>query len=640
MNSFTFSFNEDSFNKIFPFYILVNEHLEITLFGNSLAKLYPSLKRGEKFQDFFSIKRPYTEVVTAETLRENLNQLVIFKSFNNASLVMRGQFEAMGGCFLFVGSPWFVTIEEVKNNNLNIFDFANYDSLLDLLQIVKTQEMTTLELKEQLTINDEQKEELKRDREELNRLSLVASANRNAIVFTHPDAKIFWCNDAYLSMTGYRREEVIGKTPIEVGLTSTTSHVTIKEMTSLFYSGQPFDIEIAHGKKDGTTMWARTTGQPVLDKNGKVVQYFAMIEDMTIAKQNEEQMFLLSLIAEKNINAIIICDKKGKIEWVNSSFTQMSGYSSEELIGKMPEMVLRGPDTDEATILDFYEQIQKGESYNCELLHYTKTGKEYWVKVQGQALYSKSGKVTRYFALEEDITEKKLLENQKEVLLQSLEKSNHELEDYAQIVSHDLKSPLRSINSLIAWIKEENEGKLTEDAMLYFSMIENKLEKMDDLIQGILTYSKIDKTDIAKENVNLNEVVGNIINIIHIPDHIKVAIKEKLPIIKADRFRMQQLFQNLISNAVNYIDKPEGFVEIGMQKQEKHYVFYVKDNGPGIDKKNHEKIFKMFQSLTNHEKSTGIGLSIVKKIIDTYKGQIWIESEPGKGTIFYIQLPL
>ena len=169
-------------------------------------------------------------------------------------------------------------------------------------------------------------------------------------------------------------------------------------------------------------------------------------------------------------------------------------------------------------------------------------------------------------------------------------------------------------------------------------MIEDKLEKMDHLIQGVLTYSKIDKTDIAKENVNIHEVVTNILSIIHIPSHIRVEIKNNLPVLKADRFRIQQLFQNLISNAVNYIDKPEGFVVINVKEAKDHFVFSVADNGPGIAEENQEKIFKIFQSFSKNERSTGLGLSIVKKIIDNYGGKIWIESELGKGTAFYIKL--
>jgi signal transduction histidine kinase len=116
-------------------------------------------------------------------------------------------------------------------------------------------------------------------------------------------------------------------------------------------------------------------------------------------------------------------------------------------------------------------------------------------------------------------------------------------------------------------------------------------------------------------------------------------VNKELPIVNADRFRMQQLFQNIISNAVNYNDKPEGTVEVDYEENESSYIFSIKDNGTGIATENQEKIFNVFQSyVANNEKSTGLGLSIVKKIVDMYNGRIWLESDLGKGTTFFIEL--
>jgi len=639
MSNFTFSFNEENFSQVFPFYILLDTSLIIQSQGKSLSKFYPALGPGVNFASHFRVKRPYIDHFTATCVHEIINQLTILECTAHPELVLRGQFEVMGDKLLFVGSPWMSSVEEVKQRNLNIFDFANYDPQLDLLQILRKQELTTLEFKEQLKINTEQKEELRRDREELNRLSLVASNNDNAIIFTHPNAEIFWCNDAYIKLTGFSMEEIIGKTPVEIGRTELTDDEALTEMVGHFYRGESFDVEIAHGKKDGTYFWTRAQGQPIYDDNGKVVQYFAMIQDMTDDKEREEQLVILSLIAQKNINAVLICNSDNTTEWVNPSLNLLTGYSNKELIGVDPASLLSGPETDVDTLAYVYSQLNKGEPFSCEIVNYHKSGRKYWVRVQGQGMYNANGELTRYFAIQEDITNKKSMEVQKEELLRSLEKSNRELEDYAQIVSHDLKSPLRSINSLIAWIKEENEGNLAESTLEYFDMIDNKLEKMEHLIQGVLTYSKIDKTDIAKENVDTHEIVSNIITMIHIPANILVSINGTLPVIRADRFRTQQLFQNLISNAVAYIDKTEGYVEVGSKDTKASIIFYVSDNGMGIAKENHDKVFKIFQSLTKNEKSTGLGLSIVKKIIENYKGKVWIESEKGKGTTFYVEIP-
>ncbi len=230
------------------------------------------------------------------------------------------------------------------------------------------------------------------------------------------------------------------------------------------------------------------------------------------------------------------------------------------------------------------------------------------------------------------------INKQREELLKNLEKQNQSLNEYAHIVSHDLKSPLRSIHSLITWIKEDNEKSFNEKTNNYFSLIQKKVEKMNHLIQGILTYSKIDKVDIVLEDVDLNDQVNNIINMIFIPSHIEIIIKNKLPVIRNDGFRMQQLFQNLISNAINFNDKPSGTVEISYVEEEDHFVFSIKDNGVGISKKNQTKIFQIFESINDDDKSSGIGLSIVKRILDNSNEKIWLDSQENIGTTFFFTL--
>jgi signal transduction histidine kinase len=146
---------------------------------------------------------------------------------------------------------------------------------------------------------------------------------------------------------------------------------------------------------------------------------------------------------------------------------------------------------------------------------------------------------------------------------------------------------------LISWIKEEN-GNFDAPTQKYFSLIEHKVEKMDHLIEGILTYSKIDKETSKLEIIDTHEIVQSIIDIIHLPDHITVSIISSLPRIKADKFRIQQLFQNLIGNAVNYIDKEQGLVEVAATQDGDTYVFSIKDNGVGMPKEIHSKIFETF----------------------------------------------
>lgn len=230
------------------------------------------------------------------------------------------------------------------------------------------------------------------------------------------------------------------------------------------------------------------------------------------------------------------------------------------------------------------------------------------------------------------------INKQREALLNELAHQNQELSDYAHMVSHDLKSPLRSIDTLTAWLKQDYSESLDQTGKENLKLIRNNVEKMDLLIKGILDYSTIDKNKTELYNVNLNVLVKDILNIIEIPNHIKVLIKQPLPTVKGDKYRLQQLFQNLITNAINYNNKEKGYVEIGFEDQEPFWQFYIKDNGKGIEEKYFEKIFKTFQKLENNPSSTGIGLSIVKKIVDVYGGKIWLKSAVNKGTTFFFTL--
>ncbi len=228
---------------------------------------------------------------------------------------------------------------------------------------------------------------------------------------------------------------------------------------------------------------------------------------------------------------------------------------------------------------------------------------------------------------------------ERDKLLTKLEQNNEELKNFAHVVSHDLKSPLRSMSALISWIKEDNDDIFDEETSNNCNLLLAKIHKMDSLINGILKYSSIDKVEKGYKNVNIQEVVQEIIETIFIPETFTIDIKNKLPILPGDKFRYQQLFQNLISNAIKYNDKDKGIIEIDVQENKDTYLFSVKDNGMGIDKKYHAKIFEVFETLGQHnENSTGIGLSIVKKIIDLYEGKIWIESESKKGTTFFFEL--
>ncbi|MEN8885181.1 MAG: PAS domain S-box protein [Winogradskyella sp.] len=343
-----------------------------------------------------------------------------------------------------------------------------------------------------------------------------------------------------------------------------------------------------------------------------------------------------SIIANMNLGLVEV-DNDDKILMINQSFEEMSGYTEKEIIGKCGIEIF--PVIGEKEIITReHVKRREGSSSSYEIKVNTKSGDiRHWL-ISGAPNYNINGEVVGSIGIHLDITDLKNLQLQKENLLSKLERSNDELQEYAHIVSHDLKSPLRSIDALISWIKEDNKGNLDDVTLQNFSHIGTTLEKMEQLISDVLEYSSVGADDAVKEDVDIDILIKELINILYVPDHISITVDSKLPVLRGYKTKLQQLFQNLISNAVKFIDKPKGKITINVSLSDDCYQFSVADNGIGIEEKFHDKIFKIFHSLNKSKESTGIGLSIVKKIVNLHKGDIWLESTPGLGTTFYFTL--
>ena len=221
-----------------------------------------------------------------------------------------------------------------------------------------------------------------------------------------------------------------------------------------------------------------------------------------------------------------------------------------------------------------------------------------------------------------------------------LEIVNKDLNDFAYVVSHDLKAPLRAVSQLSSWISRDYNDVLDENGKEQLSLLAGRVKRMDSLINGILQYSRIGRIKKKDRQVDLNVLVKDVIDVIAPPDHIHITINNRLPAILCDMTRMEQLFQNLIGNAVKFIDKPKGEIEIGCIDEETQWKFHISDNGTGIDEKYHDKIFQIFQTLNtdDDQENTGIGLSLVRKIVELYGGEVWLESKLGEGSVFFFTL--
>ena len=480
--------------------------------------------------------------------------------------------------------------------------------------------------------------------ESKNRLSALVLNLNSGIVLEDENRKIVLSNTKFCELMNIvaKPNDLLG---MDCGIASEQNKTQFKSPTSFI---ERMD-EIVKDKKAVFGDQLEMIDGKIIERNympiivgGKIKGYLWTFRDITLEKN-----YSLSLEAQKakysniiaNMNlGLVELNTDNEILMVNQSFTEMSGYSEEELLGKIESDIFPVENNLETLKSEKIKHNVGGESSSYEIK--TKCSKghtRHWL-VSSAPNYNLAGEVVGSIGINLDITELKKLQLQKESILKELEDSNNQLHEYAHIVSHDLKSPLRSIDALVTWIKADNEGKFDEMTLQNFDLVETTLETMESLISDVLEYSSAGSNTQEVEDVDLNVTLNDLKKILFIPENISVNILKKLPVVKGDKTKFQQLFQNFISNAIKFCDKKIGLVEIDYINNNTFHQFSIKDNGIGIEKKYHDKIFQVFHSLNKREDSTGIGLSIVRKIIDLHEGDVWLESEPNKGTTFYFTI--
>lgn len=229
--------------------------------------------------------------------------------------------------------------------------------------------------------------------------------------------------------------------------------------------------------------------------------------------------------------------------------------------------------------------------------------------------------------------------DEKSILLKDLEAQNESLNNYIHMVSHDLKTPIRNIHALMSWILEEEKCKFSENSKTNCNLVADNLTKMDNLISGILSHATVEQNTEKRSNIDMQSLLGDIIKKLEIPEKVSLHINNNLPVIPIQKLWAEQIFINLIENAVTateHIDNPK--IEIDFIEDEEFWKFSVKDNGKGIPEKHKVKIFEMFSKLENGSNAAGVGLALVKKITGLLNGNVWLESKTDMGSTFYITL--
>ena len=359
-------------------------------------------------------------------------------------------------------------------------------------------------------------------------------------------------------------------------------------------------------------------------------------------EKTEEAAFTTKRLEEvvSSITEVLVqLDRDGNIIYLNNAWEVVTGYSVADSLNKN-WMDFTIPHASKTKIAELFNAGTKNVEDTVKILTADKTEK--WLGISMSHHISADHRHVGYIGTFVDISERVEAEKKLKSYMRDLEKINAELDQFAYVVSHDLKAPLRAINNLSEWIEEDIGDIIQGDTKDQFKLLRGRVHRMESLINGILSYSRAGRIKTVKERFLVKTVVDDLCETFRMKSSIKFVVEgdSELELI-SEKITLTQILQNFISNGIKYNDKKDIVITIGWKDTETDTEFFVRDNGPGISPEFHDKIFVIFQTLQSRDEveSTGVGLAIVKKIMEEKGGIIRVESIMTEGTTFFFSWP-
>jgi PAS domain S-box-containing protein len=489
------------------------------------------------------------------------------------------------------------------------------------------------------------------------RYAQILDSVQDMVFCKAPGSVVVYANKAACEYYGMALEQLHGITDVPYNQLDYTQQY-LQDDLQVFTTGQPIEVlEEPNVRADGETRFFHTIKSPIFDTNGNVVQIVGVSRDITERKQEREirdRALAEAQAARAELQGVFmqapaaIATTRGSnhvTETANPLYMQI--VNKREMLGKPAREIF--PELQGQGFFELLDQVYaSGEPFVGKemraMFDRNSDGileESFWNFVY-QPLVDAEGKVygimTHAVEVTEQVRSRQEIEKKAEELVQmtqALERSNRDLDQFAYIASHDLKAPLRAIATLSEWIEEDLADKLTEDSREHLNLLRGRVHRMEALINGILQYSRAGRVQQQIEAVNVSSLLSEVIELLDPPPEVAIVV-ESMPTLQTERVPLQQVFMNLIGNAIKYANRSDMCIQVGVRELGTYYEFSVADNGQGIEPKYHQKIWGIFQRLEARDKveGTGIGLSVVKKIVESRGGRVWVESTPGTGATF------
>ena len=527
----------------------------------------------------------------------------------------------------------------------------NRSILIDVIERERQRAMIDKQTR-QLTLQAEKLAEQQKEQVRLTRqMAALLDSTEAGFYGMDTGGNCTFVNKAGARMLGYKAKELIGRQMHQM------VHYRRRDGSPYPQNECPIFLASQRGKsasaddevfwrRDGTQLAVEYSTSPIIEDGkhlGAVVAFADITQRIASQRAIKESEERKSAVLRSTLDSIISMDARGVVIEFNPAAVRAFGYAREEAVGNQLADLIIPERFRNAHHAGLARYLATGEAHvlgqRLELPAVRKDGSEF----QAELTITKSeieGEPT-FTGVLRDITQRKEQETEREQLIKALARSNQELDQFAYVASHDLKAPLRGIANLSQWIEEDLGESLNRENREQMGLLRGRVHRMEALIDGILQYSRAGRAKAKPEQIETGALLREVIELIAPPDATGIRIAPDMPTVRAEKIPLQQVFMNLLGNAIKHAGADNPKIDISWEDAGPFFEFTVRDNGQGIAPQYHERIFGIFQTLEARDKveGTGIGLSVVQKIVEAKGGRVWVESDIGKGARFKFLWP-